>query len=307
MIRFRFREDETRFVKLHAEMFERLARAGLNDVVGSETLRNVGKIEQMAFMEGVRQGLALGAIVKAMAASEEMSDVVAVVESLKAFQVHAHIYGSADTPLREAEKEWLAKVHCDETYLAASWLDNKPMRFAPATLRELEGAEPPVAPMMSIKAATKPTPVMSPEMTPESDESPPPRMEDLKAALDVALAEMPPPEAMHGAEVTPVEPWQKGEYEPDEVQPESPDFLDLARDAIQTLKQGGWDPKTWQDLVLGLHRQMHVDAGFLDLQLTTHVGRAVLDQCGLAGLAPPEMVAFDFFGGSGGRMVPGDD
>jgi hypothetical protein len=158
--------------------------------------------------------------------------------------------------------------------------------------------------MMSIKAATKPTPVHDPSLSPTMGDM----MEMLPPEkIDEFLDKHPPPEAMHGAEVTPVEPWQKGEYEPDEVQPESPDFLDLARDAIQTLKRGGWDPKTWQDLVLGLHRQMHVDAGFLDLQLTTHVGRAVLDQCDLAGLAPPEMVAFDFFGGSDGKMVPGDD
>jgi hypothetical protein len=288
MIRFRFREDETRFVKLHAEMFEKLARAGLSDVVGSETLRNVGKIEQMAFMEGVRQGLAMAAIVAEMVQRE----IAAIPEpqAQKAFQLHSMIYGSSDTPLRAVEKEWLDKLDLDEEHLAKSWLDDKPMRFAPATLRELDGTEPPIAPMMSIKAATKPTPVMSPEMTPESDESPPPRMEDLKAAVDVALAEMPPD--------------ADDEADP---QPESPAFLDVVRDNILDMKRGGWDPKTWQDLVLGLHRRMHADAGFLDLQLTTHVGRAVLDQCGLAGLAPPEMVSFDFFGGSDGRMVPGDD
>ena len=111
---------------------------------------------------------------------------------------------------------------------------------------------------------------------------------------------MPPPEAMHGAEVTPQDPRHRGEYEPDEpdydkeIQPESPEFLDIARDAIQTMKRGGWVPKTWQDLILGLHRHMGVDAGYLDIQLTTHVGRTVLDQCGLVGMAPPEMMSFEF-------------
>jgi hypothetical protein len=60
------------------------------------------------------------------------------------------------------------------------------------------------------------------------------------------------------------------------------------------MKRTGWDPKTWQDLILGLHRHMGVDAGFLDLQLTTHFGRTVLDQCGLAGMAPPDMMSFEF-------------
>lgn len=312
MIRFRFQEDERRFVRLHAEMFEKLARAGLNDVVGSETLRNVGKIEQMAFMEGVRQGLAMAAIVTEMVQRE----IAAIPEphAQKAFQLHSMIYGSSDTPLRSVEKEWLDKLELDEGHLAKSWLDDKPMRFAPATLRELDGTEPPIAPMVSVKAATKPTPVtpfdpatspgmtdlmVSPEDVDEFLGKNPPSMKDLKAAIDMALSEMPEPESMHGAEVTPVEPWQKGEYEPDEIQPESPDFLDLARDAIQTLKRGGWNPKTWQELVLGLHRHMGVDAGFLDLQLTTHVGRTVLDQCGLMGMAPPEMVNMQYLASLG--------
>lgn len=302
MIRFRFQEDERRFVKLHAEMFEKLARAGLNDVVGSETLRNVGKIEQMAFMEGVRQGLAMAAIVTEMVQRE----IAAIPEphAQKAFQLHSMIYGSSDTPLRTVEKEWLEKLELDEGHLAKSWLDDKPMRFAPATLRELDGTEPPIAPMVSVKAATKPTPV-----TP-FDPATSPGMTDLMVtpeSVDDFLDRLPQPESMHGAEVTPVEPWQKGEYEPDEIQPESPDFLDLARDAIQTLKRGGWNPKTWQELVLGLHRHMGVDAGFLDLQLTTHVGRTVLDQCGLMGLAPPEMINMQYLASLGQASTGTDE
>jgi hypothetical protein len=141
-------------------------------------------------------------------------------------------------------------------------------------------------------------------------------------------SQLPPPEAMHGAEVTPREPWEKGEYEPDEpddpaaddaflrsvreeiiaedkeVQPESPEFLDIARSEIQAMKSSGWDPKTWQDIILGLHRKMGVDAGYLDIQLTTHFGRTVLDQCGLAGLAPPDMMSFEFLDNPPPGKVP---
>jgi hypothetical protein len=326
MIRFRFQEDERRFILLHSEMFEKLARAGLSEVVGSNTLRNVGKIEQMAYMEGIRQGLAMSTIASAMIQEEtglahEPPPFQPIAQ--KAFQLHALIYGSKDTPLRDVEKEWLGKLNLDEDHLAHSWLDDKPMRFAPATLRELEGSSPPVAPMMSVQAAHKPTPVRPVGMGEsfykggESFYKGDTVMPDVNAILD----RLPPPDAMHGAEVTVPEPWQKGEYEPDddpldlveaevaaeeaaeraaaekEIQPESPEFLDIARDAIQTMKRGGWDPKNWQDLVLGLHRHMGVDAGYLDIQLTTHVGRTVLDQCGLVGMAPPEMVSFDFFSG----------
>jgi hypothetical protein len=297
----------------------------------------------------------MAALVTEMVQAE--AEMIPEPHAQKAFQLHAMIYGSSDTPLRAVEKEWLSKLDLDADHLAKSWLDDKPMRFAPATLQELDGTTPPIAPMMSVKAAHKPMPVKS------FDPAASPGMTDLMvtpesvrvAGADAVLpfdptgrlecptcgaepgqpcvfqgpgqgimsgvhrdrypnpkSRLPPPEAMHGAEVTVPEPWQKGEYEPDdqddepdirirpepddnkEIQPESPEFLDIVRDAIQTMKRTGWDPKTWNDIILGLHRHMSVDAGFLDIQLTTHFGRTVLDQCGLAGLAPPEMMSFEF-------------
>lgn len=303
MIRFRFIEDERRFVKLHSEMFEKLARAGLREGIGSETLRNVGKIEQMAFMEGIRQGLAMAALARQM--DEEEVSPIPEPYGQKAFQLHALVYGSSDTPLRAVEKEWLVKLRLDADHLAKSWLDDKPMRFAPATLQELEGAVPPIAPMMSVQAASKPVPMRP------FNPAPSPGMTDMMVTPG-PIDDLPPPETMHGAEVTVPEPWQKGEYEPDdpptddnkEIQPESPGFLDIVRDAIQTMKRTGWDPKTWNDIILGLHRHMSVDAGFLDIQLTTHFGRTVLDQCGLAGLAPPDMMSFEFLNSPPPEKVP---
>jgi hypothetical protein len=291
VIRFRFLDDEKRFVRLHAEMFEKLARAGLREGVGSETLRNVGKIEQMAYMEGLRQGLAMAAIARQML-EEEISPIPEPAAQ-KAFQLHALIYGSSDTPLRSVEKEWLGKLKLDGDHLAKSWLDDKPMRFAPATLQELDGTAPPIAPMMSVQAPSKPVPVQ-PFRSFEPDPPSPPSVDnfggddfgdensDVSAQLEQLLA----PKASDG-----------------EIQPESPEFLDIARDAIQTLKRGGWDPKNWQDIILGLHRHMGVDAGYLDIQLTTHFGRTVLDQCGLAGLAPPDMMSFEFLSELPGRQA----
>ena len=355
MIRFRFQEDERRFIRLHAEMFEKLARAGLSEVVGSDTLRNVGKIEQMVFMEGVRQGLAMAALVTEMIQAE--AEMIPTPHAQKAFQLHALIYGSSDTPLRAVEKEWLGRLELDADHLAKSWLDDKPMRFAPATLQELEGTAPPIAPMMSVQAAHKPAPVKPPLSepydpaerrfaSPSDAECPTCGAEPGQPCVfrgpgqgimsgvhrdryPSPKSRLPPPEAMHGAEVTVPEPWQKGEYEPDddplapvadldpdttralfadpdddkEIQPESPEFLDIVRDAIQTMKRTGWDPKTWNDIILGLHRHMSVDAGFLDIQLTTHFGRTVLDQCGLAGLAPPDMMSFEFLNDLPGKTT----
>ena len=303
MIRFRFRDDERRFVKLHAELYERLARAGLPAETGSEAVRNVGKIEQLAFLEGLRQGLAMAAIAQQMI--EHGADAIPPPYSFKAFQLHALLYGSADTPLRDVEKEWMEKLGLDPEHLSTSWMDDKPMRYAPATTREISGEEPPIAPMISVQSATKPMPVLDK-----------PSMKDLTAALDTALAEMPAPTSMHGAEVMPPEPHYKGEYEPDDDEEsdedieaiirragertaasvnepatvESPDLLDEVRSQMQQMRSSGWEPKSWTDLILDLSRSMKRDAGYLDLQLTTDVGRAVLAQCGLTAITPPSSI-----------------
>jgi hypothetical protein len=228
VIRFRFQEDERRFIRLHAEMFEKLARAGLSEVVGSDTLRNVSKIEQMAFMEGVRQGLAMAALVTEMVQAE--AEAIPEPHAQKAFQLHAMIYGSSDTPLRAVEKEWLSKLNLDADHLAKSWLDDKPMRFAPATLQELDGTTPPIAPMMSIQAASKPALVKPAPTKPDDwitqNECPTCGAEPGQPCViqgpgqgimeysvhrpRYPKSQLPPPETMHGAEVTVPEPWQKG-------------------------------------------------------------------------------------------------
>lgn len=272
MIRFRFEADERRFNLLHAGLFRALAQNGLPDVAGSEALRNVGKIEQMAYFEGLRQGVAIAALAAEMVKAES-----GVPEPLaqKPFQLHALVYGSSDTPLREMEKEWLDRLGLDTELLSKSWLDDAPMRYAPTAT-----AEP--APMISIQAPYKPIAV---PFNPETS----PGMTDMMVAPETI-----DPMAGHGAEITPLMPWERGEYESDEEKmPESPAFLDQVRDRLQTLKNSGWTPKTWPDLILGLHQHMQVDAAMLDLQLSTHVGRAVLNQCGIVDIIPPEMISMD--------------
>ena len=270
MIRFRSSEDERRYLLLHGEMCRRITSAGLSDATACQILRNLGKIEMMLFLEGIRQGLAAGALgheaVKANEGAQEVAAPSPMPDpfAFKAYQLHAMVYGSADTPLRAVEKEWLDRLGLPENHLATSWLDDKPMRFAPMTVAEAMGEPTAPPPVVKIHADRAPVPLALPA-------------DDASGGWDRTNAD--------GLDDQP--------FEVDRERPESPIFLDQVRDRLQVMTASGWKPVTWPELILRLHQEMSVDAAFLDLQLSTDFGRTVLDQCGLAGIAPGASIVFN--------------
>lgn len=277
MIRFRSTEDERRYQVLKAETFRRITASGLSDEVASQIMRNLGKVEMMLFIEGLRQGLAMAAIAReadaAAAAADPMQPVPQAMpeaNNFKAYQLHAIVYGSSDTPLRSVEKEWMKRLGLDEGHLAGSWLDDKPMRFAPMTVAEAMGEAKQESPVYKIQSNVAPMPIRDMAIAAKAEEP----EEDPLAALMAKLTE------------------PKADPQPDDDRPESPDFLDNVRDHISASMTGGWKPASWSELILTLHQKMGVDAAFLDLQLSTDVGRAVLDQCGLMGIAPGMAIMF---------------
>lgn len=66
---------------------------------------------------------------------------------------------------------------------------------------------------------------------------------------------------------------------------ESPQSLDIIRDALLQMSK----PDTYQDMILTLSRNLHIDAAFLDMQLGTEAGRTVLAQVNMADLHPGPM------------------
>jgi len=89
---------------------------------------------------------------------------------------------------------------------------------------------------------------------------------------------------------------ERGEDRP----PESPAFLDRVRDELLSQVSQGWKPSGWADLIMRLHLSMQVDASYLDLQLSSDSGRAVLAQAGLFNVFPGLGVIVDEQGGFGG-------
>jgi hypothetical protein len=67
---------------------------------------------------------------------------------------------------------------------------------------------------------------------------------------------------------------------------ESPDLLDRVRDQLIALQKTDWKPAAWGEMIYKLHITMGIDAGYLDLQLSSSMGRTVVAQAGLLNLDP---------------------
>lgn len=277
-MRFRVGQDERRYNALRVEAYLRLAQ--LPPSVVSEILRNWSKIEAILYWEGVKQGLAIGTLhaMDSRHASEQLLHGAST-----AVAAHAAVYGEADTPLSEVEAKHLRMLFADaeETRRAAllhPWLSAEPVEFAPQTLAEFTSR-------YGVDAVSRGTATSAkePEHAPPvslADATPPEHNDEDRRMLQ-ALEEMIEDE-IQGAEAR------------EEDRPhESPAFLDKVRDELLSQLSQGWKPSGWPDLILRLHMAMHVDASYLDLQLSSDVGRAVLAQVGLFDVFPGLGVTVD--------------
>lgn len=257
MIRFRFTEDERRHLLLRSEVY-RLISQHLEPNLVFKVMRNFSKMEELVHFEGVRQGFAAAELSLLM----ENADAGGY-RDLKAFQAHALIYGSSDTPLRALEIERLANLSLPEDAARGAWLDDAPMRFAPQTLAEWEGeqAVAPVGEDVSFLEHIANLKKENPDAVPFVEGAHPD-----KAPFDTA--------DWHAL--------TKGDDNTDQP-PDSPQFLDRVRDHLQAASEK-YD--SWQDLVFKLHIGMQVDAGYLDLILSTPEGLTVLAQCNQTHLHP---------------------
>jgi hypothetical protein len=252
VIRFRFTEDEKRYLALLSALYRNFA-THLPPHLVSACMRDLGKLQDTLLLEGVRQGVAVA----------ELSELGPEpnLRQLKAFQAHAIVYGSQDTPLRDAELGWLQKWGRPANTAENAWLDNSPMQFAPDTFDAWE-AERRVAPASARRVCPS-----------DGCQSPACMAANRCLALD-------DPRPISHPESFPFEtfPEEEGDVQ------DRPDLLDRSRDVLLQLVKSGNEPSDWGQMILALQRELHVDAGFLDLQMSTPMGRTVLDQCGLFNL-----------------------
>jgi hypothetical protein len=262
MIRFRTVQDERLYLALRAEMLLRISRH-LPPSLAADAFRNLGKIEALIHHEGQRQGFAAARIAEASG-----------IASLPPNRVLFEVYGGKDTPLVAAEESFIEKLphEVSDALLVHAWMDGEPMEFRPQTIKEAvaaygddmgvsAGSDEPV-----VARPAKPAPVQ-PRDEPEDD--------------DIELP------GMGQSGLVPV-----GSVADDEIPPDSPSFIDDVRGTVEKLQSAGWKPANWGDMVMKLHLETRIDAAFLDLQLSSDIGVAMLNQCGIYDLNPGVGVTF---------------
>ena len=247
MLRFRTVEDEKRYLALMTEVYLRLGTSGISPIVVSEILRNIAKIEAFAFYEGVRQGVVAGVVNERLDVNEP-----------SALDLHRALYGSADTPLTIKEQEHARSADLDDLVKVFS---DQPAEFAPLTLQEAiqkygANLEPSLPQSVGVDRG---------QIRISEDFDRPMKLVDDDEDILKQLENM------------------ANEWDTDQST-ESPESLDDIRDELKRLLAGGWMPKDYPEVVLMLHRVLHRDAVFIDLQLGSAVGRNVLAQVGLLNL-----------------------
>ncbi len=271
---FRVEADERRYFALRTEFYIRLVSSGTPSQTVHEIMRNFGKLEDMMFFEGVRQGMAAGLL--AMDGSE----------NFEALGCHAALYQTHQTPLVRAEKSRVRDLLNDPGYDGYSkscgklseehpWLDPDPLLFGPSTLTEALEAYGPdltVGPMPRrerVRASTVPNEPVTDNLPDESnfvlDEH---QMSDFLRELEV-------PEPSD---------------DPEQDQPlERPELLDRIRDILLAAEPAN----TWVELIHLVQRELlpPIDAGYLDMMLSSPMGMTVLSQCKLFHLHPGSSVS----------------
>lgn len=265
---FRLEVDERRYFALRSELYIRLARSGLPAQVVHDILRNFGRCEDMLFFEGVRQGMAA-----ALLADPERGHL-----RQPALAVHSDLYGIAATPLVRVED---VAVHAArdtsgtrDPYPEHPWLAKEPLKFAPLTITEaIEMYGEDLAVRVPVPVASD-QPAATKKRSLEDDFDP---MEALNA-----LANGGSTEDILGIKDPAIFDSGGGDSEGTDEPVHRPELLDRIRDALVKMPQAA----SWKELILGLMREMRMDASVLDDVLSTPMGMTVISQAGLLHLHP---------------------
>jgi len=250
MIRFRFRRDEERYYDLLGEVrnFEHKATSTYEEAI---VLRHQAKIEEMVFLEGMRQGVAAAALAVLIRDAGGPDFTL-----LKSYQLHAMVYGSADTPLRDAELSLMKRYGIDASEQSGAFLDEKAMLFMPETVRE--GARF----------------LFEGERIDGDDEDEGASLFEAMGREEPVATQDPPP----GQSTFMGRPLYHESDFLDEHPVHSPEIVERIRGHVQG-SASTW--ASWQEMVMDLAGRAHIGAPLVDMVLNTPVGRAMLTQHGV--------------------------
>jgi len=313
---FRHVDDEILFGRLKAQLIESLRGAPTHML--ANVLRVLGRIESVAFYEGVRQGVVARAIENA---------VLPHMEEVRPIAMHARVYAGAFTPLTTAEERYILESIGDASSvieeiqlhgdLAATPLEMPPMTLAEAlaaptgslaapTPRDAAAARAYDAALHGPFATSEPDPALlttifakeaadaaaheaefplmdepvSPWLTTLSDEAGDEQLRKLLGDPSDDFADV-----IKAAESDSVFGAQMLRTDGSKMADEKPDFIERCRDALQGRMGAGWGPANWTEVVFAVRDELKVDPFVIDLTLSTDVGKSMLRSIGLFEIA----------------------
>lgn len=269
---FRHQEDEIMFGRLKAYLIQSMQ--GAPDHVLNNTLRVLGRIESMAFYEGVRQGSVARAI----------EDKINPELDRRPIAQHARLYNAAFTPLADAEKAYIARFVVDQQDLEAwmpDWMQAEPLLVPAMTLSEA---------LARPEQAFGLAPMQQGARSAAQEKAPVPDQDGAFAGMEV-LASLVADEnqqladIMRQATANGLMDFSVVETDGSAFAAEQPAFIEQCRDSLQGRMGTGWKADSWKDVVFAVRDDLKADPYMIDLSLSTDVGKNMLRSIGLFEIA----------------------
>lgn len=266
---FRHQDDEIMFGRLKAYLIQSMQ--GAPSHVLNNALRVLGRIESMAFYEGVRQGSIARAI----------EDRINPELDRRPIAQHARVYNGGFTPLVEAEKSYVSRFLVDQdldiAWMEEGWLAAEPMLVPAMTLSEAL-ARPEQAFGIAAPQPSSPARVEQPHA-----EAPVHGLDVLASLLgdeNQQLADL-----LARATDNGIMEFSIAHTDGSSLQNEQPSFIEKCRDVLQARMGGGWRADSWKDVIFAIRDDLRADPYATDLALSTDVGKSMLRSIGLFEIA----------------------
>jgi hypothetical protein len=240
----------------------------------NNTLRVLGRIESMAFYEGVRQGSVARAI----------EDKINPELDRRPIAQHARLYNGGFTPLVEAEKAYVSRFLVDQDFDDAwidDWLKAEPMLVPPMTLSEA---------LARPEQAFGLAPMQQGARSAAQEKAPVPDQDGAFAGMEV-LASLVADENQQLADImrqstaNGLMDFSVVETDGSAFAAEQPAFIEQCRDSLQGRMGTGWKADSWKDVVFAVRDDLKADPYMIDLSLSTDVGKNMLRSIGLFEIA----------------------
>lgn len=282
---FRHVDDEILFGRLKAQLIQSLQGAPPHMI--TNVLRVLGRIESVAFYEGIRQGVVARGIDEEVGPSGK--------EDLSPIALHALVYNGAFTPLVEAEDRYIKRVAstaADDILFRLHGVRYaaEPLEMPPMTLAEALAA--PTGTLVALAKQPRLTTTGLLVTDEDEDEALASAVKELEdgGTLNSYIKDAGDPsddfsDVINAVDFSNVFSGATLTRTDGSTHVTQPSFIERCRDALQARMQTGWAPAGWADVVFAARDELKADAFAIDLNLSTDVGKSMLRSIGLFDIA----------------------